>query len=112
MLSIEQRVKIVEERMADHGQMFMDIRQSLLQFEARVDRRFEQLEARLTGLDQRFEARLISLEQRFEARLMRLDQKMDGGFAALDRKIDNGFRWTSGIMLTGLIAIVAAILSQ
>jgi hypothetical protein len=37
---------------------------------------------------------------------------MDSGFAALDRKIDNGFRWTSGIVLTGLIAIVAAILSQ
>src|SRR5690606_18132379 len=83
-------VTAVEERMADHGELFKDIRQSLLQFEARVDRRFEQVESRLTGLD----------------------QKMDTGFAALDRKIDNGVRWTSGIMLTGLIAIVAAILSQ
>jgi hypothetical protein len=111
VLSIEQRVKIVEERMADHSELFKDIRQSLLQFEARVDRRFEQIEARLTSLDQKFEARFISLEQRFETRLIGLDQKMDSGFAALDRKIDNGFRWTSGIMLTGLIAIVAAILS-
>jgi hypothetical protein len=76
--------------MADHSELFKDIRQSLQQFEARVDRRFEQVETRLTGLD----------------------QKMDGGFAALDRKIDHGVRWTSGIMLTGLIAIVAAILSQ
>lgn len=90
MLSIEQRVKIVEERMADHSELFKDIRQSLLQFEARVDRRFEQVETRLTGLD----------------------QKMDSGFASLDRRIDNGVRWTSGIMLTGLIALISAILSQ
>jgi hypothetical protein len=101
VLSIEQRVKIVEERMTDHSDLFKDIRQSLLQFEARVDRRFEQVEARLTALDQKFEARLTGL-----------DQKMDGAFAALDRKIDNGVRWTSGIMLTGLIAIVAAILAR
>jgi t-SNARE complex subunit (syntaxin) len=90
VLSIEQRVKIVEDRMADHSQLFADMRQGLLQFEARVDRRFEQVETRLAGLD----------------------QKMDTGFAALDRKIDSGVRWTSGIMLTGLIAIVAAILSR
>jgi t-SNARE complex subunit (syntaxin) len=90
VLSIEQRVKIVEDRMADHSQLFADMRQGLLQFEARVDRRFEQVETRLAGLD----------------------QKMNTEFAALDRKIDSGVRWTSGIMLTGLIAIVAAILSR
>jgi hypothetical protein len=112
VLSIEQRVRIVEDRMADHSQLFADMRQGLLQFEARVDWRFEQIEARLTGLDQQFESRLTELDQKFEGRLTSIDRKMGGGFAALDRKLDTGFRWTSGIMLTGLIAIVAATLSQ
>lgn len=66
-----------------------------------ADRRFEQTEARLTGL-----------EQRFDARLTALDQRMDGGFATLDWTVDQGFRWTSGIILSGLVAIAAAILSQ
>lgn len=112
MLDIEGRLKVVDERMADHSQLFMDVRQSLLQFQAAVDRRFEQVEVRLTGLDQKFDTRLTSLEQRFESRLTALDQKMDSGFAALDLKVDRGFRWTSGIMLTGLVAIVAAVLSK
>jgi hypothetical protein len=112
VLSIEQRVKIVEDRMADHSELFADMRQGLLQFEARVDRRFEQIEARLTGLDQKFESRLTALDQKSGARLTGMDRKMDGGFSALDRKLDTGFRWTSGIMLTGLVANVAAILSQ
>ena len=44
MLDIEQRVTIVEERMADHMRLFAEIKQGLLQFEERVDRRFEQVE--------------------------------------------------------------------
>ncbi len=90
MLDIEQRVTIVEARVADHNQLFAEIKQDLRQFETRVDRRFEQIEARLTGLD----------------------QKIDSGFAAVDHKLDSGFRWTAGIILTGLIAIVAAILAR
>jgi len=93
VLSIEQRVKIVEDRMTDHSQLFMDLRQGLLQFEERVDRRFEHVEGRLTGLD----------------------HKVD----ALRQELGTQFRWTAGIMLTGLVGIlagmsgiVAAILSQ
>jgi hypothetical protein len=43
--------------MGDHSDLSKDIRQGLLQFEARVERRFEQVEARLTGLDQKMEGR-------------------------------------------------------
>ncbi len=86
MLSIEQRVRIVEERMADHGQLFVDLRQGLLQFEERVDRRFGQVEGRLTALD----------------------QKVDG----LRRDMGSQFHWTAGIMVSGLIAIVAALLTR
>ena len=65
MLSIEQRVKIVEDRMTDHSQLFMDLRQGLLQFEERVDRRFEHVEGRLTGLDDKVDALRQELGTRF-----------------------------------------------
>jgi len=97
VLSTEQRVKIVEERMADHSQLFMEIRQSLLQFEERVDRRFEQVETRLTGLDRKVDG---------------LGQTLGSELFALRRNMTAQFRWTASIMLTSLVAIVAAILSH
>lgn len=72
--------------MTDHSQLFMDMRQSLLQFEARVDARFGHVDDRLTSLD----------------------QKVD----ALRRDMGAQFHWTVGIIVTGLIAIVAAVLAQ
>jgi hypothetical protein len=97
VLSIEQRVKIVEERVADHNQLFADLRQGLLQFEARVDGRFGQLDARLTGLDQKVDA---------------LGHTLGAEIAAQRHDTHAQFRWTAGIILTGLIAIVAAILAK
>ena len=126
MLDIEQRVKMVEERMADHMRLFAEIKQGLLQFEERVDRRFEQIEARFASLEQKVEARFASLEQKFDAKLTGLDARLTG----LEQKFDNlgltlnaaltaqrsemhaQFRWTAGIILTGLIAIVAAMLAR
>lgn len=126
MLSSDQRLEIVEAHMADHSELFNNIRTGLLQFEARVDRRFEAIEARLTALEQKFDARLATLEQRFDTRLAELDkrltgldQKVDGlghslgaELAAQRRDMNAQFRWTAGILLTGMIAIVAVILSQ
>ena len=140
MLDIEQRVKMVEERMADHTQLFAEIKQGLLQFQAQVDRRFEQVDRRFdqfeARVDRRFEqveARFVSLEQKFDARLTGLelrltgsDQKVEAGLAGVNQKIDGlglsliaqrndmhaQFRWTAGIILTGLVAIVAAILAR
>ncbi len=93
MFSIEQRVGIVEERMADHNQLFTDMRQGLMQFEARVDARFVAIEGRFGQVD---------------ARLIAIDQKVDG----LRHEMGTQFHWTVGIMLTGLTAIAAAILAQ
>jgi len=93
VLSIEQRVKIVEERMADHNHLFTDMRQGLKQFEARVDARFGAIDARFGQVD---------------ARLITLDQKVDG----LRRDMGTQFHWTAGIMLTGMVTIAAAILAQ
>lgn len=118
MLSIEQRVKIVEERMADHSELFKDIRTGLLQFEARVDRRFEQFEGRVDRRFEQVEARLAAMDQKFDARLAGLDQKIDGlghslgaELVAQRRDMHAQLRWTAGIMLTGFVAIVAAILA-
>ena len=106
--NIEQRVKMVEERMADHMRLFAEIKQGLLQFEERVDRRFEQVEARLTGLDQKFDSKLTSLEQKFD----NLGLTLNAALTAQRNEMHGQFRWTAGIILTGLVAIVAAILAR
>ena len=108
MLDIEQRVKMVEDRMADHTRLFAEIKQGLLQFEERVDRRFEQVEARLTGLDQKFDSKLTSLEQKFD----NLGLTLNAALTAQRNEMHGQFRWTAGIILTGLVAIVAALLAR
>ena len=108
VLDIEQRVKMVEDRMADHTRLFAEIKQGLLQFEERVDRRFEQVEARLTGLDQKFDSKLTSLEQKFD----NLGLTLNAALTAQRNEMHGQFRWTAGIILTGLVAIVAAILAR
>lgn len=126
MWSIEQRVKIVEERMADHSQLFADMRQDLRQFEERVDRRFEQIEARLAALDQKIDTGLAAVNQKIDTGLAAVDQKIDAGFVAVNQRIDAQcteiaglrramtmhFRWTAGMMFTGMMAIIAAIIAQ
>ena len=107
-MDIEQRVKMVEDRMADHTRLFAEIKQGLLQFEERVDRRFEQVEARLTGLDQKFDSKLTSLEQKFD----NLGLTLNAALTAQRTEMHGQFRWTAGIILTGLIAIVAALLAR
>jgi len=111
VLDIEQRVKMVEERMADHMRLFAEIKQGLLQFEERVDRRFEQVDRRF----EQIEARLTGLDQKIEAGLSGVNQKIDGlglSLVAQRNEMHAQFRWTAGIILTGLIAIVAAMLAR
>ena len=90
MASIEERVRVVEERMDSQSLLLTDMRQSLMQFEARVDRRFEQL-----------------------------DRKVDAQGQSLGAAMTTHFRWTVGIMITvllsvigGMSAVVAAILAR
>ena len=94
--------------MADHTRLFAEIKQGLLQFEERVDRRFEQVEARLTGLDQKFDSKLTSLEQKFD----NLGLTLNAALTAQRNEMHGQFRWTAGIILTGLVAIVAALLAR
>jgi hypothetical protein len=107
VLDIEPRVKVVEERMADHQQRFEDVVQALRQFEGRVDRRFASVDARFGQIDVRFgqlDAGLAAINQRIDRQVAEI--------ATLRRDMTTQFRWTAGLMLTGAVAIVAAVLSQ
>ena len=122
MLDIEQRVTIVEARVADHNQLLVDLRHGLLQFQTQVDRRFEQVDRRLEQVDRRFEqveAKLTGLDQKFDSKLTSLEQKVDNlgltlnaALTAQRTDMHGQFRWTAGIILTGLVAIVAALLAR
>ncbi len=141
MLGIEQRVKTVEERVADHNEALKELRQGLQQFENRVDARFAEIGARLTALNQKIDTGLAALNQKLDTGLaavnQRLDvglaavnqridavnQKTDVGFAAVNQKIDTEiaalrhdmatqFRWTIGILLSGFIGILTAMVGM
>ena len=94
--------------MADHTRLFAEIKQGLLQFEERVDRRFEQIEARLTGLDQKIDAGLSGVNQKIDS----LGLTLHAALTTQRTEMHAQFRWTAGIILTGLVAIVAAILAR
>ena len=96
-MSTELRLKLVEERVMEHTQLIIDMRQGLLQFEGRVDRRFELIDSRLASLDLKIDAIGDRLERRIDV---------------LAVEMTKHFRWTAGLMLTGLIAIAAAILAS
>jgi hypothetical protein len=114
VFDIEARVTIVEGRVGVHQMLLTDYLETLRLFEGRVDARFTAVDARFAAIDARFvamDARFAQVDLRFgqiDARLATLDQKVDG----LGRELATHFRWTAGIMLTGLVAILAAILAQ
>ncbi|MBI4499942.1 MAG: hypothetical protein HY700_02155, partial [Gemmatimonadetes bacterium] len=46
------------------------------------------------------------------AKVDRFREHVDGRFAALDQKISTHFRWTVGIQVAVLLAVVAALASR
>ena len=107
MFDIETRVKVVEERVAVHQLLLRDFLETLRLFEGRVDARFASVDARFAAIDARFAQMDLRFGQ-LDAKLAALDLKVDG----LGRELATHFRWTAGIMVTGLVAIAAAILAQ
>jgi hypothetical protein len=90
--------------MVDQQEFFRELAQSLRQFEARVDARFAAVDARFVDMD---------------TRLTGLDRRMDGvaiEMTALRRdmtmQLTSQLRWTTGIMISGFIAIVATVLAR
>jgi hypothetical protein len=100
----EERLAQLEGRVGEHSQMFIDFRVTLRQFEQRVDTRFTAVDARFAAIDARFD----SLERRFDA----LGGKVEAGFDGLRREMTGQFRWTVGVLVTGLVAVVAAVIAQ
>lgn len=97
--------------MGDYRQLFADIRQGALQFEQRVDARFASIDARFIQIDARFaqiDIRFATLEKKIDTGLA----AVSGEISALRRDMGAQFRRTAGIMLTGLIAIAAAIVAR
>jgi hypothetical protein len=89
--TIEERLAFVEGRVAEHSQMFSDLREAIAGLERRMDARFAQIEARL---------------DRIEGRL----DRMDGRFDQLTVEMSRNFRWVVGIQVTTLITVVATLL--
>ena len=51
---------------------------------------------------------MASLENRLERRFERVDQRFD----ALDAKMSRQFMWLAGMLLTTLVAVVAALVTR
>jgi hypothetical protein len=82
VLSSVERLAHLEGRIVEHSQMFV------------------RLEDRLTALDVRFD--------RVDARFDRVEGEISG----LRRDLATQFRWTTSMVLTGFIAIFAAIIAR
>ncbi|MBI4501639.1 MAG: hypothetical protein HY700_10805 [Gemmatimonadetes bacterium] len=82
---------------------------------ARLEGRVDGFADRFDGLDQRMN-QLDGRMDRFERRMDALDAKVDrfreelaGQIRALDQKVSTQFRWTVGIQVAVLLAVVAAL---
>ena len=111
MVTNEERLAHLEGRVGEHSQMFIDFRVALRQFEQRVDARFVTVDARFAAVDARFD----SLERRFDAlehKCEAIGGKVETGLDGLRREMAGHFRWTVGVLVTGLVAVVAAVIAQ
>ena len=95
VVPFDERVSFLEGRVAEHSKMVNSIRDVLVSFEQRMDRRFEMVDQRFTGLE-------LKLDQRFAT----MEQKMDQRFGALDQKFTRYFLWLVGIVITAMAAMI------
>jgi GAF domain-containing protein len=108
----EGRLAHVEGRLAEQSSLFVLIESRLTALDQKIDQK-------ITALDQKIDQKITALDQKFDLKIMALDQKFDQRLAALDREIGSlrrdmasQFRWTTGMFLTGVVTILAAILAQ
>jgi tetrahydromethanopterin S-methyltransferase subunit G len=120
---MEGRLAHVEGRLAEQSSLFVLIESRLTALDQKIDQKITALEQKIdqkiTALDQKFDLKIMALDQKFDQRLAALEQKFDQRLAALDREIGSlrrdmasQFRWTTGMFLTGVVTILAAILAQ
>ena len=104
MIQFESRVARVERTVEEHVQVIGGLREAVTGLDERVQ-----------ALDQRV-GRLEDRVGRLEDRVERLGDKMDRGFERVDRRFDTldekmsrQFRWQTGLLLSGLIAMVGTL---
>lgn len=93
MTTVDDRVSRLEARMDDHTRGLNDLRQAYVDFEARIDRRFESIDRRFESIDRRFDA----IDRRFDA----IDQRFD----SLDAK----FSRLTTLLVTSLTAMMVVL---
>jgi hypothetical protein len=140
-MTTEGRLAHLEGRVVEHSQLFGLIEGRLTALDHKLDQKltsFEQkVDQKLAALEQRIDQKLAVLEARFGEKLAALAQNVDRRFLTLEESIKelgrqiraldekyaleignlrrdmaNQFRWTTGMFLTGFVAILAAILAR
>ncbi len=94
MPTVDERMAALEakvEGIADLRSLLLDIRDEARHGFAQVERRFEQVERRFEQTDKRF-------------------GQVDQRFAQIDAKVDRNFVWVMGMMLTGFISVIGALI--
>lgn len=100
--TIEERVANLEGKVEEHTRAWEDIKDHLINhdakmiaFEQRIDRRFEAVDRRFEAMERRFEA----MERKIEA--------LDNRISALDQKFSRYFLWMIGFQFTTLLSMIA-----
>jgi tetrahydromethanopterin S-methyltransferase subunit G len=116
--TLDERVAFLEGQMVAQSRILEEIRTTLVQFEQRVDARFEAIDRRFEAIDRRFEAidhRFEAIDRRFEAidrRFEAIDRRfeiIEARLNALDDKLSRSMMWLFGAQVTTLVAIVTVL---
>ena len=96
--SVEERLTVVEHKVAENARGIDGLRDAIAELGARMDRRFD-------AVDRRFEAMEVRFDQRFEA----MEQRLDRRFEVVDQKMSRQFYWLAGIQITTVLAMIGAV---
>ena len=110
MKTVEERLTIVEHKVAENARGIDGLRDAIVELGNRMERgfeamirghrpAFEAIDRRFETIDRRFEA----IEQRFDQRLGSISQTMDRRFAAMDQKLSRQFLWLVGTLVVILL---------
>ena len=90
MKTVEQRLTVVEHKMAENANRIDGLREAIAELGNRMDRRFE-------AMEQRFDRRFEAIDRRFEA----IDRRFDS--------IDRRFLWLTGTLVATMLAVVSVL---
>jgi len=109
---VEEKVAFLEGRLVEQSNALGGIPGAIASLEARLDRRIEKFEQSVNQQIEKFEQsvnqRFESAEQSVARRFERVDQRFD----TLDAKMSRQFMWLAGMLLTTLVAVVAALVTR